>query len=125
VAKYAYKAMNKEGKEQFGIIEADTGLRPRLIINRLRPQMIEQGDMMGVQDILDLLSVDLLGLVPEDETIIISTNQGVPVVHNPRSITGEAYRNIAARLDGQDIPFLTLNGHQGFLSRLKKLVRLS
>lgn len=108
-----------------GLIEADTGLRPRLIINRLRPQMVEQGDMMSVQDILDLLSVDLLGLVPEDETIIISTNQGVPIVHNPRSITGQAYRNIAARLDGEDTPFLTLNGHQGFISRLKKLVRLS
>lgn len=108
-----------------GLIEADTGMRPRLIINRLRPQMIQQGDMMGIQDILDLLSVELLGLVPEDEGIIISTNQGIPVVHNPRSPTGRAYRNIAARMDGQNVPFMTLNGYQGFISRLKRLVRLS
>lgn len=103
------------------LIEAISGLRPRLIINRLRPQMIEEGTMMGVEDILELLAVDLLGLVPEDEGIIISSNQGSPIAHNPQSRSGQAYRNIAARIDGAEVPFLSLNGQSGIMARLKRL----
>lgn len=105
------------------LIEANSnsGLRPRLVINRVRSQMIEEGRMMSIEDILELLAVDLLGLIPEDENIIISSNQGVPIVHNVRARSGQAYRNIAARLDGQNVPFLSLNGQAGIVARLKKL----
>jgi septum site-determining protein MinD len=104
------------------LIEANTGLRPRLVINRLRAQMIEEGNMMSIQDILDLLAIDLLGIIPEDEEIIISSNQGIPIVHNQQKLAGQAYRNIAARIEGQDVPVLSLNGQKGLWSRLKELL---
>ena len=103
------------------LIEANAGMRPRLVINRLRPQMIEKGNMMGIQDILELLAVSLLGIVPEDEEIIISSNQGIPIVHNQEKLAGQAYRNIVARIEGQEVPFLTLNGQKGFWGRFKRL----
>ena len=103
------------------LIEANAGMRPRLVINRLRPQMIEKGNMMGIQDILELLAVSLLGIVPEDEEIIISSNQGIPIVHNKEKLAGQAYRNIVARIEGQEVPFLTLNGQKGFWGRFKRL----
>lgn len=103
------------------LIEANAGMRPRLIINRLRPQMIEEGTMMGIRDILELLAVQLLGIVPEDEDIIISSNQGIPIVHNQQRLAGQAYRNIVARIEGQEIPFLSLNGRRGVWDRFKKL----
>ena len=104
------------------LIEANTGLRPRLVINRVRLDMIEEGNMMGIEDILDLLAIDLLGIVPEDEGVLISSNQGVPIVHDIRTRSGQAYRNIAARLDGEEVPFMSLNGQTGFMARLKKLL---
>ena len=103
------------------LIEANSGLRPSLIINRLRADMVEEGNMMGIEDILDLLAVDLLGIVPEDEEVIVSSNQGVPVVHDTRARSGQAYRNIAARLDGQEVPFISMNGNSGFKALWKKI----
>jgi septum site-determining protein MinD len=103
------------------LIEANSGIRPRLIINRLRADMIEDGNMMSIEDILELLAIELLGIVPEDEDVIISSNQGTPIVHNLQAQSGQAYRNIAARLDGEEVPFLSLNGQSGIMARLKKL----
>jgi septum site-determining protein MinD len=104
------------------LIEANSGIRPRLIINRLRPQMIQEGNMMGIEDILELLAVDLLGIVPEDEDIIISSNQGMPIVHNKARQAGLAYRNIVARIEDQSVPILSLNGQGGSLwDRFRKL----
>ncbi|MBM3262845.1 MAG: septum site-determining protein MinD [candidate division Zixibacteria bacterium] len=104
------------------LIEANAGMRPRLIINRLRPQMIEEGNMMDIPDILELLAVQLLGIVPEDEDIIVSSNQGVPIVHNQERLAGKAYRNIVARLEGQEIPLLSLNSRKGIWDRFKKFL---
>lgn len=104
------------------LIEANTGLRPRLVINRVRPDMIEEGSMMSIEDILDLLAIDLLGIVPEDEGVLVSSNQGVPIVHDKQTRSGQAYRNIAARLDGEEVPFMSLNGQTGIMARLKKLL---
>ena len=87
-----------------GLLEA-AGLRKnQLIINRIRPRMVKRGDMMDIEDMIDILSVDLLGVVPEDETVIVSTNKGEPVVIIPGSRAGEAYRRIARRLNGEEYP---------------------
>jgi len=91
-----------------GLVEASEKGPPRLIINRLRARMIERGDMLDTADVIDVLAVDLLGIVPEDEAIIISTNRGVPAVMEDGSRAGEAFRHIAARLMGQAIPFMTI-----------------
>ena len=77
--------------------------------------------MMDTSDILELLSVRLLGYVPDAEKIIVATNRGMPVVHNSNSWSGEAFRRIAARVDGEDVPFLQLENGNGLLSRFRKI----
>ena len=98
-----------------GLLEArkDEIEQYRLVVNRIRPNMVRNADMMSVDDVLDILSVKLLGVVPEDEEIIISTNKGEPVSGTDNTRSGLAFRNIARRLRGEDIPLLdldTLNG---------------
>ncbi len=106
-----------------GLVEASGLPTPRLILNRVRPAMIQQKDMMSTEDILTLLSVQLVGIVPEDESIIVSTNRGVPAVHDPKSVAGQAYLRVAARLDGEDVPFMDLSKQPGLLNRLKRWLR--
>jgi septum site-determining protein MinD len=70
-----------------------------------------------------LLAVELIGIVPEDENVILSTNRGSPIVLDGKSQAGKAFRNIAARLDGQDIPFMTLESSNGFFGRISRMMR--
>jgi septum site-determining protein MinD len=112
----------RDADRVIGLIEAEGLPTPGLILNRVRSSMVRSGDMMATEDILSLLSVNLLGLVPEDEHIIVSTNRGVPAVHDPRSPAGEAFRRIAARLNGQDVPFLDLEPKDGMFTWIKRLV---
>ena len=79
----------------------------RLIINRLRPEMVARGDMMSVDDVLEILAVDLIGAILDDEQIVISTNQGEPL-SGKNSQAEEEYRNICRRLMGEDIPYVTV-----------------
>jgi septum site-determining protein MinD len=91
-----------------GLVEAAELPVPRLIINRINPVLVRRGDMMSVDDVTEILSIPLLGLVPDDETIVTSTNRGEPAALNPRSQAGQAFRNIAERLNGRDIPLMAL-----------------
>ncbi len=86
--------------------------------------MVEKGDMMGIEDMIEILAIELLGIVPEDEGIVVSTNRGEPIALNDKSKAGQAYRNIARRIMGEDLPIMKLE-KEGFLSRFKKLVGLS
>jgi septum site-determining protein MinD len=104
-----------------GLLEAAELYEPRLIVNRIRPQMVRKGDMMGIEDIIEILAIELLGVVPDDEDIIVSTNRGEPVVLDRRSRAGQAYSNIARRLEGIDVPFLSLE-EEGWITRLKKVI---
>jgi len=106
-----------------GLIEADEKGPARLIVNRLRPGMVQRGDMLDTTDVLDVLAIDLLGVVPEDESIIISTNQGVPAVMQNNSKAGKAFRNIAGRLLGQNIPLMEIDTPSSWLQRISQLVR--
>ncbi|MHB1127741.1 MAG: septum site-determining protein MinD [Bacillota bacterium] len=105
-----------------GLLEAAELHQPKLIVNRIRPAMVKRGDMMDISDILDILAVDLLGVVPEDEWIVISTNRGEPAVLDPNSRAGEAYRNISRRIIGEAIPLMSLDDNQGFMNKLRKLI---
>ena len=111
----------RDADRVIGLLEAAEIPTPSLVINKLKPGMIKQGDMMDKGDIMDLLSVSMLGLVPDDEQIIVSTNKGVPTVHDPNSWAGEAYRRIAARIDGVDTPYLDVDSAPGFFSKIKKI----
>jgi septum site-determining protein MinD len=106
-----------------GLLEArkDEIEQYRLVINRLRPSMVKNSDMMGVEDVLEILSVKLLGVVPEDDEIIISTNKGEPVSGTDNVRSGLAFRNIARRLRGEDVPLMELDLPNGsWLSRIVK-----
>lgn len=106
-----------------GLLSGYELYEPRLVLNRIRPDMIKRGDMMDVEDVLDILGIPLLGLIPEDEAIIVSTNRGEPVALDGNSRSGQAYRNIARRLKGEEVPYLSAS-ENGLWNRLKKLVGL-
>ncbi len=108
-----------------GLLEAADLREPRLIINRIRPRMVKQGDMMSIDDIIDILAVDLLGVVPEDEMIVITTNRGETVVLDQNSRSGQAYRNINRRILGEDVPIMDLQEEGGFFKRLRKIIGLN
>ncbi|BEP29924.1 septum site-determining protein MinD [Helicovermis profundi] len=107
-----------------GLLEAAELRNPKLIVNRIRMDMVKRGDMMNMDDIVDILAVDLIGIVPDDEEIVISTNKGEPAVKNQNSMSGKAYTNIASRISGEEIPFLDLNVQDGFMTKIKKLFNI-
>jgi len=102
-----------------GLLEASGFEEPKLIINRIRPDMVRRGDMMDIDDMIDILAIELLGVVPEDEKIVISTNRGEPAVADESSKAGKAYRNVVYRLLGQEVPLMPLeNVEPSFLNKL-------
>ncbi len=103
-----------------GLIEAEEQGPGELIINRLRPDMIKRGDMIGIEDVLDILAIDLLGVVPDDESIITSTNRGVPATMENHSVASQAFKNVANRISGETVPFLDLETQETFLQKLSK-----
>ncbi len=107
-----------------GLLEAEGVNNPDLIINRIKKEMVDRGDMMDIDDMMEILAIDILGVVPEEEKIVVSTNRGEPIVHSNNSRAGQAFRNIARRLEGEELPLMKLE-KDSFLSRFKKFVGLS
>ncbi|MGK7944730.1 MAG: septum site-determining protein MinD [Microcystaceae cyanobacterium] len=105
-----------------GLLETSNVEKIRLIVNRLRPEMVQLKQMISVEDIQDLLVVPLLGIVPDDERIIISTNRGEPLVLEEKpSLPAMSFTNIALRLQGEDVPYLDLMAsHDNILTRLRR-----
>jgi septum site-determining protein MinD len=95
----------------------ERGLPIRMIVNRIRPDMVRNGDMLSVDDVCEILSIELLGIVPDDEDVIDTTNRGEPLVLSPDSRLAAIYDKIARRLEGEIVPFTTLAA-PSFLSRL-------
>ncbi len=106
-----------------GLIEAEGKRAPYLIINRFKPDMVRRGDMLGTSDVIEILAIELIGIVPEDEIILISTNKGVPAVLDEKALAGQAFRNIAQRIMGEDIPFMNLRDTSNILGRLVNLIK--
>jgi septum site-determining protein MinD len=104
-----------------GLLEAAELRNPKLIINRFRYKMVQQKDMMSIEDIIDILAIELLGVVPEDEMVVISTNRGDAVVQDERSRSGQAYRNIVRRMKGETVPMMNLD-QNGFVGRLRRII---
>ena len=105
-----------------GLLEANEMKRIDLIVNRLRMDMVKRGDMMKVEDVTDILAVNLIGAVPDDEHIVVSTNQGEPLVGSD-CLAGKAYANISRRITGEDVPFLDLEVKQGVFGKLMDLFK--
>lgn len=91
-----------------GLVEAAELPTPRLILNRLDPVLVQRGDMMTVEDVTDILSIPLLGVIPDDDSIVTSTNRGEPAALDNASLAGQAFRNVAARMLGEEVPLMTL-----------------
>jgi len=106
-----------------GLIEAEEKGPGKLILNRVKPEMVRRGDMLGTDDILDVLAIQLIGIVPEDEQVTVATNQGVPVVLDSGSRAGKAFKNIARRLMGEEVPFENLEGKDGFFGKITRLMK--
>jgi len=104
-----------------GILEAEEKGPPALIINRLNPSLVKNNDMLSAEDVLDLLGIQLIGIVPEDETVIIGSNRGTPVVTDPKSRAGMAFRDIGRRLQGQDVPFMDLEPQSGLWNAIQRM----
>jgi len=112
----------RDADRVIGLLESSGLHGPRLIINRISPALVKRGDMMDQQDVENLLSVEILGLVPADEHTVVAANRGVPVVHNTKSSAGAAFLRIAARVDGADIPLMDLEPRTSIISRIRDMV---
>ncbi len=106
-----------------GLVEAEEKGPARLVINRMNPGMVKRGDMMDAEDVLELLAIELIGVVPEDENVVVSTNRGQPVALDPKSRAGKAFNNIARRLRGEQVPFLDLDEKADLFSKLSRMLR--
>ncbi len=107
-----------------GLLEANGIHKIDLIINRIRMDLVRRGDMMSNEDVIEILAVSLIGAVPDDENIVIASNQGEPLVGNS-SMAGQAYMNIVRRVLGEEVPYLDLDSGTGFFSRLLKRMGLN
>ena len=103
-----------------GLLDASSIKNPELIINRIRPNMIRKGEMMDIEDIVELLSIDLIGVIPDDEYIITQTNKGEPAVSNKKSPSGRGYLEIAQRIMGENIEI-----NEGILFKIKSIFKMN
>lgn len=105
-----------------GLLEQNGMKQLDLVINRIRMDMVKRGDMMSVDDVTEILSIPLIGAIPDDEHVVIGTNQGEPVI-GLDSKAGQAYLNICKRIMGVEVPFMDLESSAGFLSKLTHLFK--
>lgn len=104
-----------------GKLEAKGLDNHQLIINRIKYEMTKKGEMLNIDDMTDILAIKLLGIVPEDEKIVISTNRGEPVITDENAKAGQAYKNIVRRINGEEVPFMELEDEEsGFFAAIKK-----
>lgn len=106
-----------------GLLQSRGITQPQLIINRVRPQMVRKGDMMDIDDVNDILAIPLIGVVPDDESIIISTNKGEPAIMDSSSRAGEAFRNIVSRIEGETVPFMSLDYDLGIFEKIVRFIK--
>ncbi|MDR1137641.1 MAG: septum site-determining protein MinD [Synergistaceae bacterium] len=105
-----------------GLLESMEKSPIRLIVNRIRPHMVKRGDMLGVSDVLDILAIDLIGMVPDDESVFTSSSRGEPLTLSSDTQAAIAFRNIASRITGKDVPFINLDEPhaRGLIGFIKK-----
>lgn len=112
----------RDADRVIGLLESKGLNSPKLIINRIKQDMVKRGDMMTIDDIVDILAVELIGVVPDDEAIVISTNRGEPVVIEEEPLSAKAYKNICRRIMGEEVELLDLKDDEGKFSKLIKLL---
>ncbi len=113
----------RDADRVIGLVEAEEKGPARLVINRLNSVMVKRGEMLDTNDVLELLAIELLGIVPEDEQVIISTNRGQPVAMDEKTKAGKAFHNIARRLNGENVPFLPLGDDNNIFNKIGKMFK--
>ncbi|MGM8364710.1 septum site-determining protein MinD [Virgibacillus sp. W0181] len=114
------KSSVRDADRIIGLLEQYNMERPRLIINRIRNQMMKDGSMLAVDDIVQILSIDLIGIVVDDDQVIAASNQGEPIAFQPNTKASIAYRNIARRILGETVPLQSLEDEAGLFKKVKK-----
>jgi septum site-determining protein MinD len=114
----------RDADRVIGLLEAAKIQSPKLVVNRIRQHMVNDGSMLDIDQIVSILAVDLLGVVPDDEGVIAGANMGEPIVMNPNAKAGMAYRNIARRILGDSVPLMVLQDQSGFLNKMKRMIGL-
>lgn len=113
----------RDADRVIGLLEQEEHISsPRLVINRIRNHMMKNGDMLDVDDIMNVLAIDLLGIVMDDDAVISAANKGEPISLNPSTKASIAYRNIGRRILGESVPLMSLNESMGFVTKLKRLL---
>ena len=107
-----------------GLLEAEGLKEPDVVINRIRIDMVKKGNMMDIDDMIEILAVNMLGVVPEDEYIVISTNKGEPVVYTDNKRAGQAFKNIARRIEGEKLPLMALE-EDTIVTKIKRMMGLA
>ncbi|GGC92875.1 site-determining protein [Thalassobacillus devorans] len=114
------KSSVRDADRIIGLLEQEDIEPPKLIVNRIRHHMVESGDMLDVDEIVSVLSIDLLGVVADDDEVIKASNSGEPVALHPNTKSSLAYRNIARRILGESVPLLSFEEKKGLMTKVKK-----
>lgn len=118
------QASVRDADRIIGLLESKEMERPHLVINRIRNHMMKSGDMLDVDDIVQTLSIDLIGIVLDDDEVIKASNHGKPVAFEPNTKASIAYRNIARRILGETVPLQSLEDNQGMFQKVKNFFRI-
>jgi septum site-determining protein MinD len=115
----------RDADRVIGIIDAKSEkakagdeVQKHVVINRIKQEMVDKGQMLSVEDVLSILALPLIGIVPEDQNIITSTNEGEPIFYAEKSPASQAYKNIAKRVLGEEVPFMDITEKKGILKRI-------
>ncbi len=114
------KSSVRDGDRIIGLLEKEDIEPPKLVINRIRNHMMKNGDMLDIDEIVQILSIELLGIIGDDDEVIKASNHGEPVAFQPNTKASIAYRNISRRILGESVPLLSLDDDKGMLSKVKK-----
>lgn len=116
------KSSVRDADRIVGLLEQRDIDPPSLVINRIRNHMMKNGDMMDIDEIVQVLSIDLIGIVLDDDEVIKASNQGEPVAFQPKSKASIAYRNIARRILGETVPLQSLDDDTGMFTKIKRFL---
>jgi septum site-determining protein MinD len=108
----------RDADRVIGLLESEEKGPGYLIINRIKAEMVKRGDMLSTDDVLEILAIPLIGVIPEDEGILVATNRGAPAAMDDKSRAGQAFRDLAQRLRGEDVPFRPLDDNRNFFQKL-------
>lgn len=96
-------------------------IKEYLLLTRYEPSRVKSGDMLSLDDVQEILSLELLGIVPESKSVLSASNSGIPVILDEKSEAGQAYSDLVARYLGENIPYRFIDEKRGFFRKLFRM----